>query len=87
MLWYIVCINPCVVSDNITREVDKTGLIKFASLDDLSMWTKELEYVQLDSDRTTASKMAITRIKESGYSIDNEAAKTRAIYEKAIKSF
>ena len=77
----------CVVSDNITREVDKTGLIKFASLDDLSIWIKELECVQLDSDRTTSSKMAITRIKEAGYSIDNEAAKTRAIYEKAIKSF
>lgn len=77
----------CVVSDNITREVDKTGLIKFAPLDDLSMWIKELECVQLDSDRTTSSKMAITRIKEAGYSIDNEAAKTRAIYEKTIKRF
>ena len=76
----------CIVSDNITREVNKTGLIKFASLDDLSMWTNELECVQLDSDRTTTSRKAITRIIEAGYCIENEAAKTRAIYEKAIKS-
>ena len=77
----------CIVSDNITREVDKSGLIKFVSLDDLSMWINELECVQLGSDRTTSSKKAITRIIEAGYSIENEAAKTRTIYEKAIKSF
>lgn len=77
----------CIVSDNITREVDKTGLVSFLSLDDLPIWIKEIYKVQQDPHRIMSSMEAIKRIKEAGYSIENEAGKIKSIYKEALSNY
>ena len=77
----------CIVSDAISIEADKTGLLTFIPL---STPAKEWADVILkktgdkDDIRQDASEYAIMQIRDSGYSIDEEAAKMRKIYSNLI---
>lgn len=75
----------CVVSENITREVDKTGNLTFLSLDTgAEHWAQTVRDLKLPADRAKASRLAIEKIKESGYDIHTEATRLREYYQRAI---
>lgn len=77
----------CVVSDTITREVDKTGNLTFISLDTAAEdWANYIKTLNLKENRKHCSDVAIEKIKSSGYSISDEAGKLRNIYEESIKN-
>lgn len=76
----------CVVSENITREVDKTGNLIFLPLDTgADSWAERIVNLQLPEDRQALSGEAIRRIKACGYDIYTEAIKLREYYLHAIK--
>ncbi|NLP48779.1 MAG: glycosyltransferase family 1 protein [Clostridiales bacterium] len=68
------CGLPCVVADNITQEVDITGLVSFVSLENSAERWAELIEERLAGDR--ASSEYITKLQNAGYT--DEAA-TRII--------
>lgn len=77
----------CVVSNNITTEVNITGNIAFLSLDDdKEKWCDCLIDYSLYEDRLDCSCRAVKQIKESGYDITIEAEKLRGIYVNSIKT-
>ncbi len=73
---------PCVVSDTVSREVDVTGIVTFLPLDDFPSW--------LDGASRAVSKgrlrciedsqLAISQIKQAGYSIEDLGSQLRALY-------
>ncbi len=77
----------CFVSDNISSEVDKTGNLVFVSLEnDAKYWADIIEKTPLNVDREKLSCDSIEKIKESGYSIQAEAAKLKELYFRAKKT-
>lgn len=76
----------CVVSDNITHESDKTGNLCFLSLNDpINEWVNAVETQSVQGDRNIRSKDAIKSITESGYSIQEQAAKLKQEFLKILK--
>lgn len=75
----------CVCSDTIASEADKTGNLKFLSLDLGSVkWASEINsFIQLDR-RELRSKNAVKNIEEGGYSIYKEAQNLTAYYKSCI---
>ncbi len=77
----------CVCSDAITTEADKTGNLRFVSLDNSAEeWASEVESFLKTDDRELRSRIAIERIREAGYSIEEEAMKLSAYYFNAVHS-
>lgn len=74
----------CVVSENITREVDKTGNMTFLPLENPARWAEVLRQLPA-SDRKTMSRIAVEKISACGYDIDIEAAKLKESYKQAVK--
>lgn len=58
---------PCIISSTITKEVNITGLVEFLPLDDINLWTSEIEKKinQLGNRRSY-----IEEFERSGYTID-----------------
>lgn len=76
----------CVVSDNITHEVDKTGNLIFLPLDSgATYWAEIIAKMQLSKDRNTLCDEAIKKIKACGYDIYTEAVKLKEYYLQAIR--
>lgn len=73
---------PCYISDVITKEVDKTGLIRFIPLDDINDWVKEMSSFSKKDNRCAESKKSIKNIISEGYSIEHEAEKLIRLYKK-----
>lgn len=75
----------CVCSDTIAEEADKTGNLKFLSLNLGSVkWASEINsFIQLDR-RELRSKNAVKNIEEGGYSIYKEAQNLTAYYKRCI---
>lgn len=74
----------CVVSDHITREVNKTGNLTFLSLEDASLWAKHIQSLP-DTDRAALSRTAGEIIRSCGYDIHREAEKLRKYYQQAVE--
>lgn len=73
----------CVVSDTITSEADKTGNLRFLSLQTpISDWVHTIENSHCMQDREQRSKDAIVAIEKAGYSIQREAKKLVEYYKK-----
>lgn len=71
----------CIVANTITKEADKTGNLKFVSLQEsYEHWANVIEDYPKEKDRTTTSQQAILKIKEKGYSIQEEAQKLTNYY-------
>ena len=71
----------CIVSDTITKEVDKTGNFAFVSLDlGAKAWAEKINHLDLSIDRNIVSQKAMVDITASGYSIENESLKLEAFY-------
>ena len=76
------CGLQCVVADTITREADKTGNLKFLSLESpVVEWANCIEKSESEIAREKCSKDAIEKITEAGYNIAVEANKLRNVYE------
>lgn len=78
----------CVVSDAITTEADKTGNMTFLPLTmDATGWAESIKSIVLDNteQRKARSHEAIKRIRECGYSVQEEARKLKEYYIKAIR--
>ena len=80
------CGLHCVVADTITKEADKTGNLKFLSLElPVKEWANCIEKNEWGIDREKISKEAIEKITEAGYNITVEADKMRKVYESINK--
>ena len=78
----------CVVSDAITTEADKTGNMTFLPLKmEAAGWAESIKSIDVDNteQRKARSHEAIERIRECGYSIQEEARKLKEYYIKAIR--
>ena len=78
----------CVVSDAITKEADKTENLMFLPLDmTASEWAERIHKIDIDNvdQRKARSHEAVERIRECGYSIQEEAKKMKEYYIKAIR--
>lgn len=75
----------CVCSDTIAEEADKTGNLKFLSLNLGSVeWASEIRsFIKLDG-RELRSKNAVKNIEKGGYSIYKEAQNLTAYYKSCI---
>lgn len=75
---------PCIISDVITKEVDKTGLIYYASINTLEEWIKQIQRCLPSLNREDISQGAVKKIIDAEYSIDGEAKKLQMLYSKAL---
>lgn len=76
----------CIVSDNITKEVNLTNNVSFLSLrDDVNAWRQEIISNKMQSDRTSKSIQAISTICANGYDIELEASKLVDYYKMVVK--
>ena len=76
----------CVCSDTITKEVDKSGNLRFLSLDkSADEWALEVDSFLDTSHREERSRIAIEKIRESGYSIQAEAEKLLKLYRRLVR--
>lgn len=75
----------CVCSDAITTEADKTGNLRFISLDkSAEEWASEVDsFLQIEG-RELRSRNAIEKIRESRYSIQEEADQLQSLYKRLI---
>lgn len=78
---------PCLISANVTPDVDKTGNVKFLPITDTLPWSDSLAEISVmsDGERESACLAAIEKIRESGYDIKQEAVKLHALYSSLIK--
>lgn len=74
----------CVVSDTITKEVNKTGNVVFLPLDDLALWTSTINKLDCLQGRTERSRAACEDIVKAGYSIAEEAKKLDSYYKNLL---
>lgn len=73
----------CVVSDTITAYADKTGNLRFLSLQaPILDWVHTVENSHCMQNRELRSKDAIVAIEKAGYSIQREAKKLVEYYKK-----
>lgn len=68
----------CLVSDNIDREVDLTGNVRFLSLDDNILWVKEM-IRSVESDKPY-DELANGKIAEKGYDIAKTVEQIQSIF-------
>ena len=64
---------PCVVSDVISRELDITGMVKYCSLDDISVWVDSIF-------KSKKEKIDRKTIGYKGYDIEQEIKKMEQFY-------
>lgn len=76
----------CFCADTITKEADKTGNLFFYSLDDSpDFWAHRIvDNIDSSINRDDISEFAVRKIIDSGYSIYDEAAKLKRMYDKLL---
>lgn len=77
---------PCIVSDVITREADKTGLLDFYSLQAPALsWANRIcKLLLLKEERNSCSLRAIESIQKSGFDICDQANKLKQFYQSQL---
>lgn len=76
----------CVVSETITREVDKTGNLLFLPLSQSAKeWAEKIDSYKDEFTREERSLRAVESIRVAGYSIKEEARKLRSYYQSTLK--
>ena len=78
---------PCLISDKVTTEVDKTGNVTFLPIEDSAVWSDSFSGIKVltDSERRARSLQAVESIKACGYDIEEETRKLLERYESFIK--
>ena len=76
----------CFASNKVTEESNKTGNVKYLSIESVDQWSEVFSTVKIlsDEERTQRSKLCIEKIKECGYSIVDEATKLKKYYDEAL---
>lgn len=75
----------CIISENITREVDKTGNVIFLPLSDgAQRWANIISSIELPNNRAAQSQESIKKITANGYDIQTEAENLKRLYEQAL---
>lgn len=70
---------PALVSDRVTREMDKVGLIRFLPLtEDVSSWLDAILNAGIQADRSAYAQ----KMREAGYDISHQAHKLGEFYRK-----
>ena len=72
---------PCIISNNITKEVKITDLVKFVGLDNTDKWVNEIENTQI-CDRNNNKDYILKQVKDSGFDIEENVKKLEEIYNK-----
>ena len=68
---------PALVSDTVTKEMDKVGLIRFLPLDeDASAWAQAVNDAKIVEDRSVYAEKML----DAGYDISDQAHKLKAFY-------
>lgn len=75
---------PCIVSDAITKEADKTGNLTFLPLSDPAVWAEAIRGLP-KADRAETSRTAVEAICACGYDVRSEAEKLKEYYQQAVK--
>lgn len=76
----------CVVSENITREVDKTGNITFVPLEGgAGQWAQVIREIPQQNDRAECSDKAVRDIRNCGYDIAQNSADLRRYYQRIVE--
>ena len=71
---------PALVSDRVTKEMDRVGLIRFLPLtDDVSCWAEAIMDAGINEDRSTYAR----KVLDAGYDISDQASKLGAFYRRA----
>lgn len=77
----------CIVSNTITKEADKTGNLRFISLNaPISEWVQAIENCNCKQGREQRSQNAVDDIAKAGYSIQTETKNLVGFYESVCKS-
>ena len=76
----------CICSENITKEADKTGLLRFLPLGSPENWADEMASVKA-GDREKQSLLARERMKKEGLDIDDAAKKLLDFYREERQEF
>lgn len=77
----------CVVSDSVSRESDLAGLLTFLSLSAKPQaWTKAFHEAAIAQKRTDISRIAISKLRSAGYSINDLREQLINTYEKGNAS-
>jgi len=72
---------PALVSDRVTREMDKAGLIRFLPLDeDVSCWKNAILNAAANEDRCAYAR----KVLDAGYDISDQAHKLGAFYLQSV---
>lgn len=72
----------CLVSDTITKDVNITGNVSYASLSDSpQLWATRIKDILKENERTLQSQIAIEKIKQSSFDISSSASKLCSFYE------
>lgn len=73
---------PCVISDNITREVAVLNNVRYLPLEDTEKWK---DYVLNTKDTVIRDENGILELKQAGFNISTEAEKLQNIYFSLVK--
>lgn len=83
--WQIACL-PCVISSEITEEVQLTDLVKFMSLKDKpEKWAEEINNIKI-INRETIKNKTIDEIREKGFDVKENAKFLKETYQELIRS-
>lgn len=76
---------PCVISDKITKDVQLTRLVQFASIEEEpKKWVEIIENIKIE-DREQSKKEILEQIKEKGFDIKENAKELEKLYYKLVE--
>ena len=77
---------PCLASDTVTRESNLSGNVKYLTIEDPDVWSKEIaKTLSSKCDREKESLKNAICIKKAGYDIATEAGKVKKIYSDLLE--
>ena len=73
---------PCLISDQISREVIHTDLITVLELNDINKWVEHIDPQK--HDRTEQSRKSILQLEKSGFGLEDVIKEIDTLYKKAL---
>lgn len=71
---------PLLVSDNVVKETQISGKVKYISLKDREIWIKSMEKIVVEGVNRVLNNEDIQKIADTGYDIKNNASELLKIY-------
>lgn len=73
---------PCLASDQVSRQANLAGLVRFLPITDFKYWIDEIQDLNVASDRAVCCQSAQKALTAAGYDIAQNANKLGNIYRK-----